>query len=89
MNILRTHNKKSNIPTKLVLIGVKIVNIRNTTILKRKSKKDIITELYTTTSLGNLILRIIPALLIIEVRPINTASLNRFIMMIPNKRPIL
>jgi len=89
INILRIHKIKRRIPKRLVEIGVNMVNIKNTTILKRKSKKEIITELKTTTSLGNLILSIIPALFINEVKPIKTDSLNRFIMMIPNNKLIL
>jgi hypothetical protein len=76
-------------PRNVVVIGVNIVNITKITILKRKSMKDIVTELNTTTSLGKLILSIIPALFIKEVRPMRTASVNRFIIMIPRSSPIL
>jgi hypothetical protein len=70
-------------------MGVNIEKIAKTTILNKKSMNDIVTALNTTISLGNLIFKITPALLIKEVNPFNTASLNVFIMIIPKSNSIL
>jgi NurA-like 5'-3' nuclease len=87
--MLNIQRKKRRTPIKEVCIGVKIENIKKTTILNIKSIRDIVTELNTTTSLGNLIFNMIPALVIKDVKPMRMASLNIFIIIIPRSKPIL
>jgi len=80
---------KSSKPKKEGCTGVEIEKIPKTIILIKKSIRDIVTALITTTSLGKLILRITPALLRRDVRPFKTPSLNMFIIIIPINKPIL
>jgi hypothetical protein len=73
----------------VIIIGENKEKIANIIKFKRKSIKDIVTELNTAISLGNFIFKIIEDFAIKDPNPIIIPSLKKLINIIPSKRFII